>query len=509
MTKGESTGNATIDLALDTIRIERQALVFVNTRQGAEKTAEETAKKLKGNKKLDDISNKILRFLSKPTRQCERLSFCVKKGIAFHHSGLTAGQRHLIEQSFRDGTIRIICCTPTLAAGLDLPAFRVILRDLKRFGPRGLNWIPVLEYLQMCGRAGRPTYDKYGEAIAVASTKPENDAIKERYLNGLPEDIYSKLNVEPVLRTYLLSLVSTRFIASSGDAVEFFSKTFWAKQFRDMKTLESQIHKMLNLLEEWEFIQIKRDDFVAADELGKDETVRATALGKRVAELYIDPLTANHLINCLRKAEKTTEFPLLLMISNTLEMRPLLRARMKEHDAVNETLASNDGLLLQKEPCMYEPEYEDFMHAVKTAMFFGEWIQEREEDYLLDNFNIRPGEIRVKLDTADWLLYASSELSRIMQLRDAMKNVIKLRTRIKYGVKEELFPLLRLKNIGRVRARKMFNNRIRDIGDIKKADLSVLSHLLGRKTAEDVKKQVGQGVKKEKGLDAFSTASTK
>ena len=146
------TENPTIDLALDTLKKEKQAIVFVNSKASAEKTAEDISKKTDFNsKELVKLSDQILKALSRPTKQCERLSSCVKRGIAYHHAGLVAKQRELIEDSFREGKIRIICATPTLAYGLDLPAYRVIIRDLRRFGPRGLAWIPVLEYLQQCG----------------------------------------------------------------------------------------------------------------------------------------------------------------------------------------------------------------------------------------------------------------------------------------------------------------------------------------------------------------------
>ena len=86
--KISSTGNPALDLALDTIKIGKQALVFVNTKRSAEKTAEDISKKIKTNdKNLAEISEKLLKAISRPTRQCERLSSCVKKGIAFHHAG--------------------------------------------------------------------------------------------------------------------------------------------------------------------------------------------------------------------------------------------------------------------------------------------------------------------------------------------------------------------------------------------------------------------------------------
>jgi len=487
-----------VNISLDTLKIKKQALVFVNTRNSAEKTAEDVSKQIKENSnELDELSSKVHNTLVKPTKQCERLAKCVKKGIAFHHAGLLTKQRSLIEDNFRKGIIKIVCCTPTLALGISMPAYRSIIRDLKRYGRRGYNWIPVLEYLQQAGRAGRPEFDKQGQAIAVASTEAEKNKIIENYINGEAEDIFSKLAVEPVLRTYLLSLISIGFVANKKQIIKFFSKTFWAFQFADMDELISKIEKMLNLLETWKFIKsAQKEDFVSANDLN-NERVYATAIGKRVAELYIDPLTAHHLIGCLKNAsiKKTVDFSFLQSISNTLEMYPLLRIRAKEHEKIQEELVRYDHYLLQNEPSMFDPEYENFINSIKTALFFLEWVNEKDDEFLMETFNIRPGETRIKLNIADWLLYCVEEFCRLMQLQPLIKEIVKLRLRIKYGVKEELLPLLKLGQIGRVRARKLYKNKIKNIADVRNSDLAKLIQILGRKTALDVKKQVGDETK--------------
>ncbi len=491
----------TANLVLDTIKMGKQALVFVGTKQGSEKEAEEIAKKLKSSSnELDGLSLEVLQSLSKPTRQCERLAFCVKKGAAFHHSGLTHSQRVAIENAFRKGVVKVICATPTLAMGVDLPAYRVVIRDLRRFGARGMQWIPVLEFLQMSGRAGRPRFDKEGEAVAVAASAGEKREIYNRYITGEPEDVYSKLAVEPVLRTYLLSLIATNFVSTRTDIMAFFKKTFWAHQFRDTEQLRQIIDKMLRLLEGWEFITGSSKDFVSGSEFGKEEKVSATMLGRRVAELYLDPLTAHEIILGLRQAEsrRITPFSFLQLISSALEMRPLLRVRAKELDSVQQVLAEREAEVLSREPSMFEPEYEEFLNSVKTALFFQDWIDEKEEGHLLEMYNIRPGEIKVKLDNADWLLYAAQELCRLLNLQKILSEATKARTRVKYGAKEELFPLLRFRNIGRARARRLFAHQIRDVGDIKKADLLTLSQIIGNSIAIDIKQQVGQEVRKEK-----------
>ena len=79
-----------------------------------------------------------------------------------------------------------------------------------------------------------------------------------------------------------------------------------------------------------------------------------------------------------------------------------------------------------------------------------------------------------------------------MHYQSLMKEIIKLRLRLKYGVKEELLSLIRLESIGRARARILFRNRIKDIKDIKNVDLPTLTQLLGEKIALNIKKQLGQ-----------------
>lgn len=383
------------------------------------------------------------------------------------------------------------------SAGLDLPAYRVIMRDLKRFTQRGMQFIPVLEYLQMVGRAGRPKYDTIGEAITIASKEGEADLIEEQYINGEPEEIFSKLAVEPVLRTYLLSLISTKFLRDKDKIMEFFSKTFWAYQFEDMQKLQSIIEKMLHQLQEWKFIQSNDtgDGFLSADEYGIIK-FDATPIGKRVAELYLDPLTADHLIKCCERAKnKTIEaFSLIQMISHTLEMRPLLSIRKADYEIIDETLLEYGHVLLDNEPNQYDYEFPEFQASIKTALFMQRWIEEMDEEFLFQKFAIRPGEIKAKLDKAEWLLYSTEEICRLKEEHSFISEIRKLRTRLKYGVKEELIPLLKLKNIGRTRARVLFRNNIKDIAGIKKIDLTSLSQILGKKLAADVKNQVGEKV---------------
>jgi helicase len=486
-----------INLCLDTIRKGKQALVFVNTKRAAESQAEKIASKMKDNNII--LSEKALKVLSKPTKQCLRLSRCLQKNIAFHHAGLHKKQREIVEDNFRDNKIKIICATPTLAFGLNLPAFRVIIRDLKRHGgPWGMSKIPVLEYLQFCGRAGRPDYnDDHGEAICIADSRSQKKEIKEEYVDGEPENIYSKLAVEPVIRIYTLGLIATEFVKNRNDLLDFFSKTFYAKQYGDTKKISVLLDRIIHLLDEWEFIRTTdtKQDFVNANEMLSETKLIATPMGKKVSELYLDPLTAHFMIECLKQVDnKTNNFSYLQMISSTLELRPLLNVRVSEVDIIEEKLGIEEDNLLSHE---WE-DYDDFLNTIKTAMFFEEWINENNEEYLLEKFNIRPGEINAKLELADWLCYSAEEMCKLMKFQKILRDLMRLRARLKHGAKEELLPLLKLRNIGRIRARKMFSNGIKDIGEVKKADLVTITQLIGPTLAIDIKKQVGQTYEKVK-----------
>ncbi len=497
----QKTKDPTVNIILDTLERNKQALVFVNSKRSAEKVAEEIAGKTKiTSSSLTKLSEDVLNALSKPTSQCERLSQVIKNGIAFHHSGLVAEQRELIEDNFRNGTIKVICCTPTLAWGVDLPAFRCVIRDLKRYTQRGLQYIPTLDYHQIAGRAGRPGKEEYGEAICIVKDDVEKEKVVEQYLLGKPEEIFSKLAVEPVLRTYLLSLIATEFVRTKKQIMAFFLKTFWAHQFEDHFRLEEIIDKVLDLLETYDFIISDKKWFKSADEL--DTKYEATLIGKRVAELYLDPLTAHEIIICLQRAQQKqekllNEFSFLQMISHTLEMRPLLTVKSKEYEDIQIKLTESEDHLLVLEPNIYDYEYDQFLQSVKTALFLHDWIEEHTEEQLLEKYDVRPGELRAKLERGDWLLYATEELCKLLKFKNIHNIITKTRIRLQYGAKEDLLRLLKLKGIGRVRARTLYHNDIKDLGDIKKIDIVSLAQLIGKKIALDIKEQVGEKVRPE------------
>jgi helicase len=157
-----------LNLCLDTIAEGGQCLVFVSSRRNAEAFAKRAAGAIKNDDpELKACADRL--GANAETEMAKSLALCVARGSAFHHAGLSREERKIVEGGFRKGLIKCISSTPTLAAGLNLPARRVIIRDYLRFAAgEGMQPIPASEYHQMAGRAGRPRLDPYGEAVLIA-----------------------------------------------------------------------------------------------------------------------------------------------------------------------------------------------------------------------------------------------------------------------------------------------------------------------------------------------------
>jgi len=474
-------------IAENTMYLKKQILYFVSTRRTSESLAEKLTKTIKPylkrqeEQELHDLASKILNVLEVPTKQCRRLAACIRGGVAFHHAGLLGSQKRMIEEKFKEGVIKTIVATPTLALGVNLPAFRVVIRDAKRYYPGlGAVYIPVLEYKQFIGRAGRPAYDEFGESILIAKTEEDSQDLTDHFIMGQPEDIQSKLALEPVLRMHALALIATDFCKSEDSLNSFFSKTFYAHQFGDISLIEERIMNILEQLEEWKFIS------------NKNGKLSSTRIGKRVSELYIDPLTAHHFIESLTKAvsKRVYSFGLLQVISNTIEMRPLLSVRTGEFSEIEDMIVKREDELLQGIPDESELEFDDFLRSVKIALMFEDWIEEATEDQILTKFRVAPGEFYGRRGIADWLTYSLQELALLLGYKKILSDIRKTRVRLQYGIKEELISLVRLKQIGRMRARKLFNSGVKSMSDLKKVPIERLSQIVGINMARIIKNQV-------------------
>ncbi|MCS7115638.1 MAG: ATP-dependent DNA helicase [Candidatus Bathyarchaeota archaeon] len=491
----KETSNPALNLALNTVKTGGQALIFTSTRKNAvtaakkaaPKIAEALSKPLK--RALEREAEKILAAGEK-TRISEALAELVRSGVAFHHAGLGGAHRKIIEDAFRGGKIKVLTATPTLAFGVNLPARTVIIQDYRRYEP-GYGYYPisVLEYKQMCGRAGRPKYDKIGEAVLVARTADEADYLMESYVLSKPERIWSRLAVERILRTHVLATIAADYAHTELGIYEFFGKTFYAYQY-DISAIKNVIARILKYLYNEEMIDVM------------GEKIYATRFGKRVSELYIDPVSAVVIRDALRqKPASLTDLSLLHMISHTPDMRPIMRPSSRELDEIAVFTEEHREEFLTPVPNEWEDRisYEEFLAEVKTAMVLKAWIEEASEDEIIERFRVQPGDLYRTVENAKWLLYATNELAALFGNIEVQPLTLELMERVEKGVKKELLPIVRLEGVGRVRGRILYNAGYKTIEDLKHVQIEDLMNLplIGPKLAKKIKEQVGGLVKKE------------
>ncbi len=340
------------------------------------------------------------------------------------------------------------------------------------------NYFAESLLLHNCGRAGRPKFDSRGESIVFAGSSLEAQEIFHNYINGEIEEVSSKLGIESILRMHLLGLIASNFVFDLFSMEDFFSKTFYFKQFGSDMAFFKKISTLIEELKEMGFIEAGQKGF------------RATLVGKRVSELFLDPLSAHKMILALKK-NKFHDTSYLFTLCDTSEMYPFFTVSKKLEAEVFEKLEGEKTLLpVRAEVEMYSDP--NFMKKFLTALVFKEWVNETHEDKISKEFGVQPGIMHSKKQIAEWLSYSCFELSKLLNLHDHFAPLSKLQKRLKHGVREELLNLVELRGIGRVRARRLFAANIRSISDVKKTDILDLQKIIPPAVAVKVKEQLKQ-----------------
>ena len=482
--------DGTEGIALD--NLPDQCLVFVNTRRSAEAQAKRLSM-LIGKRLIDDEIEELKKYTTdlkngadEVTSVDSNLTKLIEKGAAYHHAGLTNRQRQIIEKGFREKKIKALCATPTLAAGVNLPAKRVIIRDLTRWDSsfQSNQPLPVLEIQQMLGRAGRPGFDVDGEGVLIAKNVEHKEQIVETYFEGETEPVLSRLGSEPALRTHLLSLIASGTINTTEEMHSFLKRTLFGAQGELWRT-QHRINKVIDFLEKENLIEIEGKidgEFIPAN-ASLQEKLKATAFGKKVSQLYIDPLSGVIIRKAFESDVPANPLGLLHTIARTPDIYSLYVRKNEMETYLTHLMQMEEDLMLP--PPVEHTELEFYLWDLKTALLLMDWVEETPEEHLMKRYSTTPGDIRAKVETAGWILYSMSELSELLS-PNTTKMISELEIRISNGVRKELLPLLEIEAVGRVRARSLFNAGFTSQSSIRDAKPSELSEIpgIGTKLAE-------------------------
>ncbi|XP_060707348.1 helicase POLQ-like isoform X2 [Hemiscyllium ocellatum] len=419
---------------------------------------------------------------------CPILRNTVPYGLAYHHSGLTNDERKLIEDAYTAGILCLLACTSTLAAGVNLPARRVILRS--PYVAR--DFLKRSQYKQMIGRAGRAGMDTEGESLLIAQ---ENDKKLVSNLISKPlEGCYSNLiyDNEKGIKDLLLSLIGLKVTQTLHQIVEFMAGTLLGvqqQQFFKEKSFLEVIEQALEALMEKGLI---KDKISSCNNEGKMyHKLEVTKLGHATFKGSIDLAYCDSLNMDLKKGLEG------LVLGNYLHLIYLVTPydivsqcipdwmvyfrQFHQLDAVEQkvfaTVGVPESFLTKKASCQtVKKTVDDFVAArFYLSLVLYSLFKEMNTWAVAQKFNVSRGFLQNLLNSA--ATFSSSvqhfceELEEFWAYHALFKD---LTHKLSYCVKPELVPLMEVSGVQEARARQLYKAGYKSLTYLANANPEVL-----------------------------------
>jgi len=219
------------DTVTDSLRRGYQVMIFVHSRKDTGQTcgalAEIAAKRGELERYFltsNDPNSAFTKYTAKAAKSRNReLSNHFKNGMGIHHAGMLRGDRKLSESMFAEGAIKVLCCTATLAWGVNLPAHTVIIKGTEVYNAEkgGMMDLSILDVQQIFGRAGRPQFDTFGEAHLITSQRS-----LPRYLNLLVNQSAIESNFIKQLADHLNAEIVGGTVCNIPEASQWLQYTY-------------------------------------------------------------------------------------------------------------------------------------------------------------------------------------------------------------------------------------------------------------------------------------------
>lgn len=459
-----------------------QALSFVSTRRFTESLATYVAKKIdkkttkEQKQKFKQVADKLLEVPKKkgslPTTTCLKLAEAAEKGVVFHHAGLFNEQKEIIEDEFRNGNILMITATPSLMYGVNLPSKYVVIRDHTRWTSNGPASIPVFDYEQMSGRAGRPQYDDVGYSYLVAKTMDEAFDLEARYVNGEIELTNSKLiDNKDAIYKQIIAQIASSLSKNLDDLNDFFGKTLYGFQMKNNPSMSMFAQDSLNWELESALEFLLQNGIIRAT----PEGLKTTDFGNLIAKSNYAVETAVKIKEYVSTMEKLNPAEMIYALAETPDLPLISFKGRKSKDSVRDKL-SECGLFAV-----------DIGNPEATAVSLIEWIDERNEYEIENAYNVYSASTRRSAYEASRLVKFAKNTLEVLGNYSNLKDMDYLSARLYYGVKEDIIPLVvGVKRLGRKRARLLMKTFGDNLSEASEKDLQKVEGI-GPKLAGKVK----------------------
>ena len=408
---------------------------------------------------------------SLPTSTCVKLAESLEHGIAFHHAGLFNEQKEIIEDEFRNGNILMITATPSLMYGVNLPSKTVVIRDTTRWTGNGPQPIPVFDYEQMSGRAGRPQYDDVGYSYLVAKTMDEASNLQDYYVEGEIELTNSKLvDNKDAIYKQIIAQINSSLSKNLDELTDFFGKTLYGYQMTNNPSMalfaeDSIKYELENAI-----------DFLLQNRIirATPEGLATTDFGNLIAKSNYSVETAVKIKEYVSSIDKINVSEFIYALCETPDVPLISFKGRKSKDPVLDKL-SEEGLFAV-----------DIGNIEATAVSLMEWVDERNEYEIENKYNVYSASTRRSAYEASRLVKFAKDTSEVLGNYSKLKDFDFLSARLYYGVKEDIIPLVvGVKRLGRKRARNLVNIFGNDLSGISENELQKVEGI-GPKLAEKI-----------------------
>ena len=351
----------------------------------------------------------------------------VDRRIAYHNAGLSLEERRLIERLYWEGILRVLVTTSTLAAGVNTPADIVGILDYRRWDQTRRSYvpIPVAEYKNSVGRAGRFGISQEGRSYILTLEPTESRLLSRNYIQGRPDPLRSAMPNTSDPKVLVLGVVARGLGMTRDNTRDAFKNSFaYNYYFEDPNEADEFLIAMVEAVDDLLGIALLNEE---------NEGLTVTSLGRAAAASG-------------------------LSISSFSKLTELIQTGTLIHGKVDNVI---------EEICRFGE-----MQALRPydnndrAALLREWIDGTPvgdiADHHSNQYSVGHGNIRNIGATASWILRtAGQSVDHIELVDDGVQLKLelgRLATRCMFGVTEEMIPIARLRSLRRSEVMQLANN---------------------------------------------------
>ncbi|TGZ83491.1 P-loop containing nucleoside triphosphate hydrolase protein [Ascodesmis nigricans] len=413
----------------------------------------------------------------------------IPRGVAFHHAGITTEERDLIAKAYEEGVVKLICCTPTMAAGVNLPARRVVI-----YPKTGREYASPAMIRQMRGRAGRAGRDTFGETFVLTREKEfkEIKALLEAELPSVSSCLANENGAHGLSRA-LLEVIATCLANSPFSIDAYFRSTLLYYLHPTPPELPALLTVTLTTLSTQNLITEETSGHWVPTQLGTATVASGLSPTDGV-------FLSTELTNALQNFNLSTDLQITYQLTPIHGTNTPHDLRNMRWDLIRDTLESFDDADLKTATFItinpglvnkmariggHLDESTPTLHATARthrrfylSLILRDLIHEIPLAVIARKFSAPRGSIQQLATTSKGFAATSATFCRVMGWTGLAVLLEHYAERLNLGVRDELVQLAKLPFVKSVTARAMWEHGLKGVGDVAAASVERVAEVL-------------------------------